>query len=97
VESWFYVLLYIVSRKKLPWSDLVDRYHRTISKHTAITFAWNSTLEHVAPEARDVMHAVKEELFARRSEGDRDQQEISGFDNRVAEKVIGILKGAVIA
>jgi hypothetical protein len=94
VESWFYVLLYIVSRKKLPWSDLVDRYHRTISKHAAITFAWTSTLEHVAPEARDVMNAVKEELFARRWEGDRDEQEISGFDNSVAEKVIGILKGA---
>jgi hypothetical protein len=95
VESWFYVLLYIVSGKRLPWSASNHHDQQTALKHAAITYAWNSTLEHVAPEARDVVNAVKEELFARRNEGDRDEQEISGFDNNVAEKVIGILKGAV--
>jgi hypothetical protein len=89
--------LYILSRKKLPWSQSDDREKRTASKHAAVTYAWNSIVKDVAPEARDVVHAVKEELFARRSEGDRYGFEISGFDNSVAENVIGLLRGAVIA
>jgi hypothetical protein len=62
-EALFYVLLYCVSGKKLPWSKSNSSQELLVGKQLAMTANWKTTLDRAAPIFHNTLEQMHQILF----------------------------------